>query len=292
MRIPFCPLPLNRAKVIARKFYGLAGPLVKTSRGLDSALEKAEIGMGAREYMSIVLFTALFMFATVFLIAFLLTVSFANISISIIISLAIATILFFVTIQYLKMYPKLLIKRRIADIERNLLHALRHLYVQVQAGVSIFQSITSVSTGSYGAVSEEFRFVVKKVNAGMPVENALEELVAKNPSVYFRRVIWQISNGIKAGADIGTVMKSIIDNISAEQRIEIRKYGSKLNPLTLVYMMIAVIMPVMGITFMIVISSFSGLSISESMFWMILVFLAIFQFMFIGIIKSKRPNLI
>lgn len=292
MRIPFCPLPINRAKVVGRKLYGLLGPLSRTSKNFKETLSQAGIDLDEREYLSIALFSAIFVSIIIFLPVTIISTSFIGLINGILLSVAISAVFFFIIIQYLKMYPKLIIKRRVANLERNLIFALRDIYVQVKSGVSIFDTIVSVSSGSYGAVSNEFKDVIKEVNAGVPMENALENLIFKNPSVYFRRVIRQISNGLKAGSDISIVMKSIIENISAEQKIEIKKYGSKLNPLTLVYMMVAVILPVIGITFMIVLSTFSGLSISENMFWAILVFLAIFQFMFIGIIKSKRPNLI
>lgn len=292
MRIPFCPLPIDRAKVVGRKLYGLVGPLAKTSKGLGDTLSQAGIELDEREYLSIVLFTAIFISTIIFLPLLIVSISLAGVSTGILISVLIYAVFFFIIIQYLKMYPKLIIKRRVANLERNLIFALRDIYVQVKSGVSIFDTLVSVSSGSYGAVSKEFKEVIKAVNTGVPMDTALENLIIKNPSVYFRRVIRQISNGIKAGSDISIVMKSIIENMSAEQKIEIRKYGSKLNPLTLVYMMVAVILPAIGITFMIVLSTFSGLSISEPMFWGILLFLAIFQFMFIGIIKSKRPNLI
>ncbi|MBI2076072.1 MAG: hypothetical protein HYT72_02375 [Candidatus Aenigmarchaeota archaeon] len=103
---------------------------------------------------------------------------------------------------------------------------------------------------------------------------------------------FKVFSGIKSGSDVGSILKSIIDNISSEQKIAIRRYGSQLNPLTLVYMMIAVIIPSMGITFLMVLSSFSGASFSESTFWFILAFLVIFQFMFLGLIKSRRPNIV
>jgi pilus assembly protein TadC len=109
--------------------------------------------------------------------------------------------------------------------------------------------------------------------------------------VHFHRALWQISNGLKSGSDIGTVLKSVVENIAQEQRIAIKKYGSQLNPLTLVYMMVAVILPSLGITFLIVMSSFSGFAVSERMFIAILGMLALFQFMFIGVIKSRRPNM-
>ena len=39
-------------------------------------------------------------------------------------------------------------------------------------------------------------------------------------------------------------------------------------------------------------SSFAKIPVTEYMFWGILGFVTIFQFMFLGIIKSKRPNMI
>ena len=292
MKIPFCPLPIERAKAVAKKLYGITKPLYNMSPGLEVLLEQADIELDKREYLGIAVFSALFFSSILFLLFFLVTLRAIGVFQSLGLSLCISLLVFFVIIQYLRSYPKLLIKKKVVDVDRNLLHALRHIYVQVKAGVSIFDTFTSISTGSYGTISDEFKRLVKEVNAGKPIEKALDDLILKTPSVYFRRVVWQLSNGIKAGSDVSIVMKSIIENISAEQRIAIKKYGSKLNPLTLVYMMVAVILPAMGITFMIVLSTFSGLSISETMFWMILVFLVIFQFMFLGIIKSKRPSLI
>ncbi|MCX6818785.1 MAG: type II secretion system F family protein [Candidatus Aenigmarchaeota archaeon] len=292
MKIPFCPLPIERAKVVAKKLYGLTGFLNKTSPGLENLLEQAGLDIDKRDYLGIAMFSAIFMSSIVFLLLFIVTLTIVDVVKGFIISLSVSALIFFVIIQYLKKYPKLLLKKKVASIERNLLYAIRHIYVQVRAGIPLFETFVSISNGSYGAISDEFRDLVKEINAGKPIETALEELTMKNPSVFFRRIVWQLSNGIKAGADVSIVMKSVIDNISAEQRIAIRKYGSQLNPLTLVYMMVAVIMPAMGITFMIVLSTFSGLSISENMFWGILGFLVVFQFMFLGIIKSKRPNLL
>jgi len=292
MKIPFCPLPIERAKVVAKKLYGLTGFLNKTSPGLETLLEQAGLDIDKRDYLGIAMFSAIFVSSILFLLLSIITITLIDIFKGFIISLSISAVIFFVIILYLKKYPKLLLRKRVANIERNLLYAIRHIYVQVRAGVPLFETFVSVSNGSYGSISDEFGYLVKEINAGKPIEKALEEMTLKNPSVYFRRIIWQLSNGVKAGADVSVVIKSVIDNISAEQRIAIRKYGSKLNPLTLVYMMVAVILPAMGITFMIVLSTFSGLSISETMFWMILAFLVLFQFMFLGIIKSKRPNLL
>ena len=291
MRIPFCPLPVNRAKIVAKRFYGLADPIARLSPTLRLELMQGGFNLDEREYLSIAIFTSLFTLLLVFAplaIVFLPLGIEKALSIGFPVSLLLALFTFF----YLKHYPKLVVHKKISDVEKNLLYALRHMFVHVKAGIPLFDTLVAVSSANYGSVSSELRTAVKKINAGAPIESVLEELSLKTPSLYFRRAIWQLSNGIKSGSDVGSILKTIIDNISSEQKIAIRRYGSQLNPLTLVYMMIAVIIPSMGITFLMVLSSFSGASFSESTFWFILAFLVLFQFMFLGLIKSRRPNIV
>ncbi len=292
MRIPFCPLPLNRARVVAKRFYGVAEPLVKISPRLKLELVQAGFALDEREYMGIALFSSIFMFFAVFLPlgSFLSTLSGPARGFAV--AFAAGLFMMLVTLVYIRKYPSLLVHRNVASVERNLLFALRHFYVQVKSGVTLFDAMTSVSGGDYGAVSREFKAAIRKINTGASAESVLEEMALNNPSTYFRRSVWQISNGVKAGSDISALLKAVIENISSEQRIAIRRYGSQLNPLTLVYMMVAVVLPSLGVTFLLVLSSFSGLAVSEMMFWMILAMLVLFQFMFVGIIKSKRPNII
>ena len=80
-----------------------------------------------------------------------------------------------------------------------------------------------------------------------------------------------------------------MDTLTKEQIISVKKYSQELNPLTMIYMLVAVILPTMGMTFLIVLTSFSGASIDKIIFIAILFGLGIFQFVFMGIVKSKRP---
>lgn len=293
MRIPFCPLPIEKArKVVGTTFYGVVEPFVKASPGFELQLKQAGIPLNGREYLSIAMFSAFFMFMIMYFVLLVLTVRFIDLARAISTSFFVAGFFFIVTLFYIKIYPKVIIKKRVMDVERNLLYALRHMYVQITSGVPIFDAIVSIADGNYSGVSKEFKAAVKDVNTGTSIESALDGVATRIPSQYLRRTIWQVSNGIKSGSDIGNVLKNIIDYISSEQRIMIRRYGAQLNPLTLVYMMIAVIMPSLGVTFLIVLSSFTKIPVTTNMFYGILGFLALFQFMFLGIMKSKRPNLL
>ncbi|MBD3388765.1 MAG: hypothetical protein GF416_06825 [Candidatus Altiarchaeales archaeon] len=195
---------------------------------------------------------------------------------------------------YMLGYPKSIVNKRVKYLERNLLFALRSLLIQIRSGVPIFNGIASIALGNYGPITDEFKVVVEKVNAGQPVVDVLEKLAVRNPSIYFRRAMWQVVNSMKSGSDLGQNLEDVIKSLSKEQLVEIRKYKSILNPLAMMYMMVAVIVPSLGITMLIVLSSFPGMDAlgNEMTFYGLLVFVVFMQFIFLGLIKSRRPNLI
>jgi len=228
----------------------------------------------------------LIVFSTVFFLSqFMLGTTF--VMITMVCSFSISALVF----TYLVFYPKLVVVRRLKDLDRNLLYGLRDLTVQIKAGVPLFDAMISISRKDYGKFSDEMRDAVKKISTGVSSTEALEDLALKNPSLNFRRSIWQMVNSIRTGTDLGRTLDSVVDNISNEQRVQIKKYGSQLNPLAMMYMMMGVILPSLGITFLIILSSFSGLPITKTFFWMILIVLLIFQFAFVGIVKSRRPSI-
>ncbi len=158
--------------------------------------------------------------------------------------------------------------------------------------MSLFDSLYMISsTKRYGQLSAELKEAVDSISTGVSEEVALQELAVKNPSPYLRKVLWQIVNGMKAGADVSDVLSESVASITREQQIEIEKYGNSLKMLPLVYLMIGIIIPALGVTFLIVIGSFPKMQISELMFWAMLGALVIAEFMFVGLMKSKRPNL-
>jgi flagellar protein FlaJ len=286
--IPFLPMPLEQAKKISKIFYPLGRKLSKLFPTLNAQLDRCEIKADAGEYLAIACFSFLFWFLLTF--SLLLIISrIVSSSLALSIHLALSLFLGFVVMFYVLSYPNVLVERKVREIDRNLLFALRHLQIQIKSGVTLFDSLVSVANANYGLVSEEFKRAIKRISTGMPEIESLEELAVKNPSLYFRRAIWQITNSIRSGADLGDTLSSMVSSLSNEQRIAIRKYGSQLNPLAMMYMMTAVIIPNLGITFLLILSSFTGFNITEQTFWLILAFVAVFQFSFIGMIKNRRP---
>lgn len=288
-RIPFVPLSPSIALKAAKPFYGMGNVLSKLFPALKITLKQAGIEYEPRQYISIAVFAAFFWFVFLFSLTIGLLSFFEFPKDVPLFLFGGSTLISILSFVYVIMYPGLIVSRKIRDLEKNLFFAIRHLLIQIKSGVPLFDAMVSVARGDYGLVSEEFSKCVRKISTGVSETAALEELTLKNPSLHFRRSIWQISNAFKTGADLGNTLERVIENISNEQRVAIRRYGSQLNPLAMMYMMIAVIIPSLGITFLIIMSSISGVPITKNTFWMILGAVSLFQFMFIGMIKSRRP---
>ena len=291
-RIPLLPFPLPRARKMSRRFLGIGESLSHMFPGLEFNLEQSGLDFDAREWMALAFFTAIFYFSVLFGPMALLTLA-ARIepTLAIGVSFLVGFVIGFISLIYLAMYPKLSVTRKVNQMEHFLPYGLHHLLIEVRSGVPLYNSLVSIAQSKYGMLSQEFRRAVNEINTGKSEIAALEMLARENPSLYFRRVIWQLVNALKSGADIGQTIKQIVDNLGEEQRIAIKKYGAQLNPLSLMYMIFCVIFPTLGITFLLVISSFIGIGIDiQYLLIGILVFLMMFQFMLIGLIKSRRPT--
>lgn len=186
-------------------------------------------------------------------------------------------------------YPKIQAKRLSRELEKDLPYALRHMLIEVRSGISLYEAMVSVSEG-YGEASKEFNRIVKDINGGKPQIESLEDSIVRNPSTQYRRAMWQMINALKSGTDVSSTLETLVDSMIKQQKLEVEKYGKELNPYILVYLMIAVIMPSLGVTFLIVLSTFTGIGLDNFLFYQMLAGLILFQLFFLNFVKSKRPE--
>ncbi|MEF8880232.1 MAG: type II secretion system F family protein [Candidatus Nanohaloarchaea archaeon] len=186
-------------------------------------------------------------------------------------------------------YPQIKTKRRTRELEKDLPYALRDVLIEIKSGIPLYDAMKTVTSG-YGEASEEFSLIVKSIDGGNSMVEAIENSIVRNPSEQYRRAMWQLNNSIKSGTDVSITLESVVDSIITDQKLEIKKYGKELNPYILVYLLIAVIGPSLGITGLIVISSFTGTSVDETVYITVLFLLVVSQIFFLNLVKSKRPE--
>jgi len=133
---------------------------------------------------------------------------------------------------------------RAYDVERELPFALRQLSTQLRAGVSFHRALASVATADYGLLSEEMKKVLKDLDRGATLEEALTKLSYRIKSTGLRRTVAQIVRVVKLGGSLSEIITEIAEDISFEARMKIRDFTEKLNMINVVYIMIAVVAPV------------------------------------------------
>ncbi|MCK5040414.1 MAG: type II secretion system F family protein [Candidatus Aenigmarchaeota archaeon] len=273
----------------SRVFYKYAKKIAPYLQGLKVDLLQARKKYSLEEYIAFSIYSSLKTTIMMFITLIFMWIILED---ALILKLAFASVpLFFIMMMYtILAKPKIMAKRMARDIDGELPYAMRHLLIEIRSGIPIYESLVNISEG-YGYVSKEFKEIVCNVNGGKSEIEAIEDSILQSPSTSYRRSFWQILNSLKTGTTLEVALKNIVDNMLKEQLLSIKKYGQELNPLTLMYMLFAVIVPSLGITFLTILTTFTGGGIGAPMLYSILAVLIVFQVMFLNMIKSRRPVL-
>jgi len=290
-RIPFADSNIeklkSRSKLFTSKFRH------KRGSALEGYLKGIDINLTRQEYLGIVLRSFVNTFLLLFILISLILVA-IGINLFYIFGIGIALLLSaFISFSQLA-YPRVFVSRREKDMEKNLIFALEDILIQLNSGIPLFDVMTNISASNYGELSVEFKKAIKRIGSGEPEAEVLADISQRSHSAFFKRTLWQISNGLNAGSDMSLIIEENIKTLNEEQLIQIQNYGNKLNPLIMMYMLISVIVPSLSVSFIAVIASMLGFekNLVMGMFFGLFIFVIFFQIMFLGMIKSKRPSLL
>src|SRR3989338_1849080 len=170
-------------------------------------------------------------------------------------------IIFFIMFFYMIRLPDLKISRKEREISKEIVFAGRFIIIELESGVPLYNAMTNVSK-NFKIVGRYFKEITDKVDLGTSIEEALNEAAEFIPSDDLRKILWQIINSMRTGSDVAKSLYSVVEQITKDQINEVNKYGKKLNPLAMFYMIIAVILPSLGMTMLIILASFIKFQLS------------------------------
>jgi len=258
---------------------------------LEWNLKKSGQELSAPQFLSAVIYASLFTLLILIVIIgvpLVALVGTEKLYITLISTLLLTSAVFL----YLLFMPKAIIRKRSREIDKHLEYMLKDIRIQLSSGVPLFDTLVNVSRGKYGQCSEITEAIVEEVESGSSMVEVLDRVGLWSPSDHLRNVLWQIVNAVKSGSDIKRVLDAIAQDIRIEKENKIKAYGQELNLWGLIYMMLAIVAPSMGVTLVIILSSFIGTGfVTERLFWLILVGLIVFQSLFITYVKSRRPDI-
>ena len=191
-----------------------------------------------------------------------------------------------------KSYPRRRAFARSVEVNRMLPYALRHMATQLTSGIGLPETMVSVSTADYGALSEEFGRTIHDVNAGMSMEEALEALDQRVNSEPLRRAIRQILRTLRTGGDLSRTLNVLADETAYEMRMKLRDYVQSLNLMTMIYMFASAVVPSMLMVVLMIMSSRGGGGMPPQTAGVLyLVLLPFMLFYFVFMIKRFEPRL-
>ncbi len=205
-----------------------------------------------------------------------------------------AVVYFLVLFYYFMLYPDAMVLKRAKELDYEVVFAGRQIVIAVKSGMPLFDAIVGATSG-YGAVSREFSRIADRVTLGVPLVQAIRDEAQQNPSRYFVRMLMQLSNSISSGADVGSSVEVVLDQISKEQVISLKEYSQKLTPIVMFFMVFGIIVPSLGVVLAtVVFSAISGgtLGMTSSILAPVFIVIAIIQFLFLGLIETSRPKYI
>jgi len=188
-------------------------------------------------------------------------------------------------------YPKILAGKIASQTDKELIYAVRDILVQVKSGIPLDFAMKNVAQSNYGTVSLEFGKLVQDITTGKSMTSALEEMALRTQSEYLKKTTWQLVTTIRAGANVTAALKSIVTMLHNYQFSLIKSYNAELNFLVLIYLLIAAVVPTVGITVLVIFSVFGILGITPEIFMMVVGFSFFVQFLLALFIFYQRPNI-
>ena len=225
--------PLSFFSSVMDKFFG---------DRLQQDLTSAGMMYSVQQYLSLTVAIT----AMIWLLSLFMTLTFAfmfNVGIAFVLLVLIMAP--FICIAFSILIPSSKAQRKAVEIDRQLPFALRHMAIEIKAGVSIFKVMESIASADYGPVSDGFKYVLFSIEKGVPTEEALETWAMRTRSDGLKRSIFHLVRALRTGGNLSDIMITIAEDVSFEHRTKISEYAGKLSLMSLFLLMVAIVFPVM-----------------------------------------------
>ena len=145
---------------------------------------------------------------------------------------------------FYKSYPQIKENNRQNKVITQLPYALRQMSIELKAGIGLFDAINSIAHGDYNELSKEFNITLEEIHYGKNYDEAFNNLVERNNKKIMKKTINQIIRTLNNGGDLANTLNLLAKEYSYEMKIKHKEYSEKLNAIMLLYMFIAVLIPV------------------------------------------------
>ncbi len=190
-----------------------------------------------------------------------------------------------------KKLPKIKEDKKRSEILKVLPFALRELSTQLKAGIGIFDAMQTIADSEYEPLSTEFQITLKDIKYGTNYIEAFDKLSKRVNSKVLDNVINQITRTLINGGNLSNTLNTIANDNSRNIKIKYKEYSEKLNSIMLLYMFIAVLIPVILFIMIVAATTVMGSIINpEVLLILYLFFFPMIIIIMIIFIKNLEPT--
>ncbi len=207
------------------------------------------------------------------------------------IAIEVVVILFIIYITNRNL-PKIRKDNKRNEILKMLPFALRQLSTQLKAGIGLFDAMNIIAESNYGELSEEFSNTLQDIQYGTNYIEAFDKLSKRVDAKPMDNIINQLTRTLTNGGNLSDTLNTLASENSKNMKIKYQEYSQKLNSIMLLYMFVAVLIPVILFVMIIAATTVMGEIVQPQLLLILYLFffpmIVLFMIIFI---RNMEPTL-
>ncbi len=183
-------------------------------------------------------------------------------------------------------YVDVQIKKYARQVDSDLMFVAEYFLVSVESGLPLGNIIKRISHLKRPG-GEFFKRIYLDFQTGKNMEKALEEGANYSPSDNMKILLKRLKDSLEIGIDLKQVLINFINEMSEKKILEIRAFSKKLNPIIMMYLLVGIVLPSLGLTFFILGAALMQITPAFLKLILIFIFLIMFAFQYLSYSSFK-----
>lgn len=178
------------------------------------------------------------------------------------------------------------------ELDRDLLFVSEYLLVTLESGLPLPNAIQKLSSVNRpGGLF--FKRIFTEFKTGKDFQTALNNAIIYAPTDRVKILVKRLKDSLVIGADLEIILSNFVKENSEKKIIEIREFSKKLNPLIMMYLLLGIVLPSLGITFFTLGAALIDMTptLLGIILTMIFLFMFTFQYMAYSSLKFSKSTI-
>lgn len=173
------------------------------------------------------------------------------------------------------------IRKYAREVDGDLLFISEFFLVNLESGMPLGNAIQELSKLDRPG-GKFFKRVYTEFQTGKDLTTALKDASIYSPSDSMRIFLKRLEDSLTIGVDLNSVLENFIVESSEKKIIEIRGFSKKINPIIMMYLLLGIVIPSLGITFFILGATLMEITPIFLKYILIFIFLIMFLFQYMS----------